>query len=927
MTEKLPLQSFVNLILEPFRDGTTNCKFVDSWRENKVVPIPKPDGRARPITVVPFHLGHQEKAQCELFAAFVEHYGLVPREQFGFRRSRSCGGAAFAAKFAIDSLSGDLDDDGKSLTYPAWAMVSCDAKNAFGVIPHDKLLLALSGIVSEAFLAYIKEFLPRSFRAVMNGFVSDKKVLPPWGLPQGSSLSPVFYIYYCSILNNKMIIDPIDEEAQEMDAEIDSQVAEEGCKPTSHQLLGLALSSGEQKVKMGTRLCPHGISTHVGLSVSFADDYIAIVGGFTRAATFRAIKTSSNNVLCELQRSGIRTAPHKSSLVMFCTYIGAQRLMAMKLRIPPIFVDEIALYSPSSRTISLWPVFVLRSPIFTELLQGKNIIPSGMIDSPERSTASIRSFASTDQRELHLYAGAFPNFFSSEFDVAEWIAGKPLLADVIDEAPLELVDEWYNIWRSGKLLKLKNANNGRPLGDADATALIASMLANQKEGPVPTFDRRLAKIAGRLVTATYDADFGCQLIDFALQSNDFRFVDSLDALWRSNGISWKTTEAVLSRPLGWLCLDSINKANLIEQATSLVTPLSSQAIEALMRITCQPTVYEMIKARDLMASSLWEEGLSEMHQFLANPQNFTEESRIERLAAFTNFNEDTLKVVSDVFEANIGMSAVDFFDEAIVWATRNFCQCGKVINSHEATNGDDLAEAAFMAKMWAMEVFQISYDIEKKDKEFDHRVFHRIAARREFKNAHLSCFSYYITRGLGLVGCFGSIMKWSTEIIVKHMFITYFTKAQAILSEKPFGNFSKWAAIATLRFSTPFYGSPSSTGLISHTVEELAELGEGELLEWLTSNIQGLTVLVTNRSSNGPTVLNNCAFPTSPTFSSLVIYNNAKNLITRWIFIYKLQSPPSLMAWGKVDSRVQTCELFSYRHEHPRVLPGTFGGR
>jgi hypothetical protein len=119
----------------------------------------------------------------------VEEYGLLPKNHFGARKRRS-------APQALAILQERI--------YEAWrhrkvlSVISFDVKGAYNGVKRDFLLNRLrQRRIPEKMIRWIDSFCSdRQASIVVNGVTSPMVDLPQAGLPQGSPLSPILFLFF-----------------------------------------------------------------------------------------------------------------------------------------------------------------------------------------------------------------------------------------------------------------------------------------------------------------------------------------------------------------------------------------------------------------------------------------------------------------------------------------------------------------------------------------------------------------------------------------------------------------------------------------------------------------------------------------------------------------------------------------------------------
>jgi RNA-directed DNA polymerase len=176
------------------RDGITKKRYGEQLEDNlqalhirmrkmayrpsaaRLVLIPKPDGRKRPIAISNFEDKLVQKIAADILTAIYEREFM--QFSFGFRPERSCHGAI-----------GYLHNKLKRHNH-LW-VADVDLENFFNSIDHEKLMEILQlRICDKRFLRYIKRMLKAGILA--EGNCQEAEV----GTPQGSIVSPILANIY-----------------------------------------------------------------------------------------------------------------------------------------------------------------------------------------------------------------------------------------------------------------------------------------------------------------------------------------------------------------------------------------------------------------------------------------------------------------------------------------------------------------------------------------------------------------------------------------------------------------------------------------------------------------------------------------------------------------------------------------------------------
>ncbi|KAM5344607.1 hypothetical protein ACJ41O_013142 [Fusarium nematophilum] len=183
-------------VLALFRTSLQEGELPTQWRHAKIVPLRKPrkgdytSAKAwRPISLLSTLGKVLESVVAERISYMVEAFGLLPMNHFGARKKRS-------AEQALMLL--------QEYIYKAWrcrqvvSLISFDVKGAYNGVCKERLLQRLDarGIPQEL-LRWIDAFCSnRTATIVVNGQSSEIRNLPQAGLPQGSPLSPILFLFF-----------------------------------------------------------------------------------------------------------------------------------------------------------------------------------------------------------------------------------------------------------------------------------------------------------------------------------------------------------------------------------------------------------------------------------------------------------------------------------------------------------------------------------------------------------------------------------------------------------------------------------------------------------------------------------------------------------------------------------------------------------
>ena len=183
-------------VLLLFQTSLNDGEVPVQWRNAKIIPLKK-QGKGdytaatswRPISLLSTLGKVLESVIAERISHAVETFGLLPTNHFGARKKRS-------AEQALVLLQEHI--------YNAWrsrkvlSLVSFDVKGAYNGVYKDRLLqrLAARGI-PPSIVRWIDAFCSeRTATILVNGHTSEQQVLPQAGLPQGSPLSPILFLFF-----------------------------------------------------------------------------------------------------------------------------------------------------------------------------------------------------------------------------------------------------------------------------------------------------------------------------------------------------------------------------------------------------------------------------------------------------------------------------------------------------------------------------------------------------------------------------------------------------------------------------------------------------------------------------------------------------------------------------------------------------------
>jgi ribonuclease HI len=249
-------------VLDLFQASLEEGTLSTQWRHAKIIPLKKPNKENysiakawRPISLLATLGKILESVVAERISHAVETYGLLPTSHFGARKQRS-------AEQALVFLQEQI--------YTAWrgrrvlSLISFDVKGAYNGVCKERLIQRMKARgIPEDLLRWVEAFCSeRTATIQINGQLSEVQSLPQAGLPQGSPLSPILFLFFNVDLVQR---------------QIDSQ----------------------------------------GGAIAFVDDFTAWVTGTTAQSNWEGIETIINDALDWEKRSGATFEADKTAIIHF----------------------------------------------------------------------------------------------------------------------------------------------------------------------------------------------------------------------------------------------------------------------------------------------------------------------------------------------------------------------------------------------------------------------------------------------------------------------------------------------------------------------------------------------------------------------------------------------------------------------------------
>ncbi|KAJ5876413.1 uncharacterized protein N7529_001997 [Penicillium soppii] len=249
-------------VLDLFQASLGEGALPTQWRHAKIIPLKKPNKENytiakawRPISLLATLGKILESVVAERISHAVETHGLLPTSHFGARKQRS-------AEQALVLLQEQI--------YTAWrgrrvlSLISFDVKGAYNGVCKERLLQRMKARgIPDDLLRWVEAFCSeRTATIQINGQLSEARRLPQAGLPQGSPLSPILFLFFNADLVQR---------------QIDSQ----------------------------------------GGAVAFVDDFTAWVTGPTAQSNRQGIEAIINEALDWERRSGATFEAEKTAIIHF----------------------------------------------------------------------------------------------------------------------------------------------------------------------------------------------------------------------------------------------------------------------------------------------------------------------------------------------------------------------------------------------------------------------------------------------------------------------------------------------------------------------------------------------------------------------------------------------------------------------------------